>query len=368
MSQVSKILGFIIQASIAGLALAFLLVYLWPSLAQRLTTQSQPQPTTLSAPASYADAVNRAAPAVVSIYTQSMQVRPVDAITQKRLGFRQLYRLRGGVGSGVLISEDGYILTNHHVIAQVQGIQIALWDGRVAPARVIGSDPATDLAVLKIQLDGLPVAPITENQEVTTGDVVLAIGNAVGLAHTVTMGIVSATGRSVLRMPLYDDFIQTDAAINPGNSGGALINTRGELIGINTRNLDAAQGAQNIGFAIPIGLARNVMEQIIDYGSVRRSWIGAEFSSLRATRMPDGSKIYRGVAVKEVTREGPAWNAGLRQGDVILALDGAPVADKTDFMFSIAQHEPGSRVELTVTRGDQTYETYATLLQQPPPQ
>jgi len=366
MSQVSKILGFIIQAAIAGLALAFLLVYLWPSLAQRLAAHNEPLPATPPAPASYADAVNRTAPAVVSIYTRSMMTQNVDPQTQQRLGLRRLYRLRNGQGSGVLISEDGYILTNHHVIAQVQNIQIALWDGRVSPARVIGSDPATDLAVLKIQLDGLPVAPIAEETQVHVGDVVLAIGNAVGLTHTVTMGIVSATGRSVLQLPLYDDFIQTDAAINPGNSGGALINTRGELIGINTRNLDSVQGAQNIGFAIPIGLARNVMKQIIDYGSVRRGWIGAEFSNLRPSRLPDGSRIVRGVAVTEVTEDGPAWQAGLRQGDVILALNGEPVADKTDFAFSISQHEPGSQAELTVSRGDESFETYATLLQQPP--
>lgn len=368
MSQVSKIVGFIVQAVIAGLALAFLLVYLWPGVAQRLSVQNEPPPEVPSAPSSYADAVNRTAPAVVSLYTRSMLPQAVDPQTQQRLGNRRLYRMSNGQGSGVLMSEDGYILTNHHVIAQVQNIQVALWDGRVAPARVIGSDPATDLAVLKIQIAGLPIAHTTENTEVHVGDVVLAIGNAVGLTHTVTMGVVSATGRSVLRLPLFDDFIQTDAAINPGNSGGALINSRGDLIGINTRNLDSVQGAQNIGFAIPIGLARNVMAQIIDYGSVQRGWIGAEFSNLRPTRLPDGSLVVRGVAVVEVTKDGPAWSAGLRPGDIILALNGEPVADKTDFAFSIAQHEPGSRVELTVTRGDETFETYATLLQQPPPQ
>jgi S1-C subfamily serine protease len=266
----------------------------------------------------------------------------------------------------VLLSEDGYILTNHHVISGVQNIAIALWDGRVAKARVVGSDPETDLAVLKVDLSGLPVAPVAADPELRVGDVVLAIGNALGLRHTVTMGIVSATGRNDLRSLPYEDFIQTDAAINRGNSGGALINARGELVGINTRVLEPELGSQNIGFAIPISLARNVMRQIIDYGSVRRGWLGATFSDIRPSLLPDGSAARQGVVVSEVTQEGPAWIAGIRPNDVIVGLDGEAVADANQLALAISQREPGSRVEIEVSRRQGSFQTYATLIQQPP--
>ena len=367
MSQVSKLLDFVARAAIAGLALAFVLVYLWPSLSERLAGGDEPLPEpAAAAPVSYADAVNRTAPAVVSIYTSSIQPQPVDDEALQRRGFRYLLRMQQDLASGVLLSEDGYILTNHHVINRVQNIRIALWDGRIAPAKIVGSDPATDLAVLKVNLSGLPAAPVAEIPAVRVGDVVLAIGNALGLSHTVTMGIVSATGRNDLRSLLYEDFIQTDAAINVGNSGGALINADGELVGINTRNLDSIQGAQNIGFAIPIGLALNVMNQIIDYGSVRRGWLGATFGNIRPTALADGSMIRRGIGVRDVSKDGPAWNAGIRQGDVILALDDEPLIDANQFLLAISQRMPGSQVELKVSRDSSTFETYATLLQQPP--
>ncbi|MDT8319847.1 MAG: trypsin-like peptidase domain-containing protein [Xanthomonadales bacterium] len=369
MSKANEILVFLLRTITVGLALAFVIVYLWPSLAVRITSEAQPeqpQAAVATAPDSYAEAVNRAAPAVVSIYTRSLMPQSADPNIQRRLGPRYLYRMRQDMGSGVLLSDDGYIVTNHHVIAQVQNIRVALWDGRVVPARVVGSDPETDLAVLKVELTDLPVAPILEGHEVRVGDVVLAIGNALGLSHTVTMGIVSATGRNELRSQLYEDFIQTDAAINAGNSGGALINAKGDLVGISTRNLGIIAGAENIGFAIPIGLAHNVMNQIIEYGSVRRGWLGASFSDLRPTRMADGSTKRRGISVLEVARGGPAWSAGIRQGDVILALDGETVTDASQFFFQISQREPGSQVELLVARGAETFETYATLIQQPP--
>jgi len=368
MAKTYEFLGFLVRAVIAGLALAFVLVYLWPAITEKndqaAAQIADPGPV---APSSYADAVDRAAPAVVSIYTRSVR-SPVelDPNTQNKLGFRYLYRLVSDQGSGVLLSEDGYILTNHHVINRVQDIEIALWDGRIADARVVGSDPATDLAVLKVDLYGLPVAPISENPELRVGDVVLAIGNALGLSHTVTMGIVSATGRNDLRSLLYEDFIQTDAAINAGNSGGALVNARGDLVGINTRNLSSVEGAQNIGFAIPIDLARDVMNQIIEYGSVRRGWLGATYSEIRPSALPDGSSIRQGVKVHEVARNAPAWNAGIRQGDVIIALDGEIVSDASQFLLAISQRVPGSQVELRVNRGTESFETYATLIQQPP--
>jgi len=196
--------------------------------------------------------------------------------------------------------------------------------------------------------------------------VVLAIGNALGLSHTVTMGIISATGRNDLRSVLYEDFIQTDAAINTGNSGGALINYRGEVIGINTRNLDQTQGAQNIGFAIPIAMARDVMQQIVENGSVRRGSIGALFSDLPLAMQTDGSTARRGVQVRDVTRNGPAWNAGIRPGDILLSMDGVEADDARALLLMIAQRQPGSRVEFEVLRNAEIFETYATLIQQPP--
>jgi len=355
MTKSLNLLGFLARATIAGLAIAFVVIYLWPSLINRLNPPMAPV-TTPAAPVSYADAVNRAAPAVVSILTLSLQ--PGSK--------RNLYNLRSDMGSGVLLSEDGYILTNQHVINQVHNIRISLWDGRIAPAKIVGSDPETDLAVLKINLTGLPTAPIAEQSEIHVGDVVLAIGNALGLSHTVTMGIVSATGRNNLHTLRYEDFIQTDAAINAGNSGGALINANGDLIGINSRKLGGISGAQNIGFATPIAQALDVMNQIIEYGTVRRGWLGAFFGDLRPTPRPDGSSARFGISVQRVAREGPAWNDGIRQGDIILELGGESVDDASQFQLKISQREPGSQVELKILRRTETFETYATLIQQPP--
>jgi S1-C subfamily serine protease len=222
------------------------------------------------------------------------------------------------------------------------------------------------LAVLKIDLSGLPAAPLAEDTNVRVGDVVLAIGNAFGLSHTVTMGIISATGRNDLRSVLYEDFIQTDAAINAGNSGGALINYRGEVIGINTRNLDQVQGAQNIGFAIPIAMAKDVMQQIVETGSVRRGSIGALFSDLPLSLQTDGSAVRRGIQVRNVTPNGPAWSAGIRAGDILLSIDGVEVDDARALLLMLAQRQPGTRVEFQVQRDSEVFETYATLIQQPP--
>jgi len=368
MAKTSEILGFLARAVIAGLALAFVLIYLWPAInGQDRQPPAEEPAAPPAAPFSYADAVNRAAPAVVSIYTRSVRSpMELDPEMQSKTGARFLYRLVSDQGSGVLLSENGYILTNHHVINKVQDIEIGLWDGRIADAVVVGSDPSTDLAVLKVNLNGLPVAPISENPEVQVGDVVLAIGNALGLSHTVTMGIVSATGRNDLRSLLFEDFIQTDAAINAGNSGGALVNALGDLVGINTRNLSSVEGVQNIGFAIPIDLARNVMNQIIEYGSVTRGWLGAIYSDIRPSVQADGSSLRRGIKVHDVARNGPAWKAGIRQGDVIITLDGENVSDASQFLLAISQREPGSQVELKVIRVTETFETYATLIQQPP--
>jgi len=375
MSKTSDFLLFLSRAVVTGLAIAFLVIYFWPAVTERVQqTQPVDSPPSPPAPASYADAVNRAAPAVVSIYTRSLMPQSTDPNPENRSGgFRYLYRMQHDMGSGVIVSEDGYILTNHHVIKtnhhvinMVQNIRVALFDGRIVPARIVGSDPETDLAVLKVGLEGLSAAPLATATRVRVGDVVLAIGNSLGLSHTVTMGIVSATGRNDLHSLPFEDFIQTDAAINAGNSGGALVNAHGDLIGISTRKLGSNTGAQNIGFAIPVSLAKQVMEQIIEYGSVRRGWLGASFVDIRPTPQPDGSVARAGIAVGWVAEQGPAWNAGIRQGDVIVSLDGEPVSDANQFMLAISQREPGSQVDLVVSRRLETFQTYATLIQQPP--
>jgi serine protease Do len=280
---------------------------------------------------------------------------------------RPHYKQRGQ-GSGFVISRAGLVLTNHHVVGEADKIKVTLPDGRSFDAELVGTDPKTDVAVIQLkgELENLPVLPLGDSSELRVGEWVLALGNPFGLSHTVTAGIVSAKGRSRVGIVDYEDFIQTDAAINAGNSGGALVNARGDLIGINTRNLDSAEGAQNIGFAIPITLARKVMRQIIDYGSVRRGWLGATFSDLRMTMLPDGSASRRGVGVVDVVKGGPAWNAGIRQGDVIMKLDGELVTNANQFILDISQRDPGSKVELEVQRRGESFQTYATLIQQPP--
>jgi serine peptidase DegS len=365
-TNAGSMLGFLIRSVIAGLALAFVILYLWPSISERLTHQPEGLNNAPPALVSFADAVDRTAPSVVSIYTRTVELQQVSPRLQKLLGSSYVSRSRQDMGSGVLVSEDGYILTNNHVISRVQNISVGLWDGRFATAQIVGSDPETDLAVLKIELNGLPAAPLAEDANVRVGDVVLAIGNAFGLSHTVTMGIISATGRNDLRSVLYEDFIQTDAAINAGNSGGALINYRGEVIGISTRNLGQMQGAQNIGFAIPIVMAKDVMQQIVENGTVRRGSIGALFSDLPLSLQTDGSAVRRGIQVRDVTLNGPAWNAGIRPGDILLSIDGAEVDDARALLLMIAQRPPGERVEFQVSRDTEIFETYATLIQQPP--
>src|SRR5579872_3580225 len=257
------------------------------------------------------------------------------------------------LGSGVIVSPDGYILTNNHVVDGATQIKVSFADQREFPAKVIGTDKATDVAVLKIDQRNLPVLPLSDSSRAQVGDVVLAIGNPFGIGQTVTMGIVSATGRSLGgRIERFEDFIQTDAAINPGNSGGALINTRGELVGINTAILAGNTGGnQGIGFAVPINLARNVMDQILKTGHVTRGFMGI----LPQEVTPDIAKGFgtpglKGVAVAEVEPGSPAEHAGMKVGDVITAINGTPIADVNQFRLQIAGMAPGTRVDLKVNR------------------
>lgn len=351
---------------VCGLLLALLILQQFPQLAGLSTTGS----TFQAAPAlalpiaagtvSYGDAVNRAAPAVANIFT-TKQIRNANSsgLNGQILGdydtpLPSPRRRQSSLGSAVIFSEDGYLLTNNHVIAGADGILVALQDGREAMAELIGTDPETDLAVLKIDLQNLPVATLSTAEKVRTGDVVMAIGNPFGLGQTVTMGIISATGRSQLGLNTYEDFIQTDAAINQGNSGGALIDAHGQLIGINTAIFSQSGGSQGIGFAIPAPLAVNVMEQIIQQGRVIRGWLGVEVQPLTNELAESFGLIQtEGIVVSGLYRNGPAWSAGLRPGDVILSIDGAAATTGRQTMNLVARTEPGQEVTLEVLRDGQ---------------
>lgn len=381
--QFGKSLASAFQVITAGLALAFVAVILKPELLDVVRPPTQPTPPATpaiaipggSAPTSYADAVARSAPAVVNISTAKLVTERPNPLFEDPV-FRRFFgeapddlprqRLETSLGSGVIVSDSGHVLTNNHVIAGADQIVIQLADGRVAEATLVGADPESDLAVLETELHDPPQIALGSSETLRVGDIVLAIGNSFGVGQTVTMGIVSATGRNDLRAVLYEDFIQTDAAINAGNSGGALVNAAGEVIGINTRKLGRAEGGQNIGFAIPIAQASDVMEQIIEYGTVRRGWLGAQFSDLPLALQADGSSIRQGIQVRDVTVSGPAWNAGIRAGDILLAIDGTEYDDARAVLLAIAQLAPGTQVELEVQRNAQPFSTYATLIQQPP--
>ncbi len=258
-----------------------------------------------------------------------------------------------GMGSGVIVSKDGYILTNNHVVDDADTINVRLFDGRTLPAKVIGTDPKTDIAVLKVDAKDLPVSKLGDSDKLQVGEWVLAIGSPLSpnLEHTVTSGIVSAKGRSNVGLAEYEDFIQTDAAINPGNSGGALINLDGEVIGINTAIATRTGGFQGIGFAVPINMAKSVMESIIKYGKVVRGWLGVYIQDVnenlaKAMKL----KVKEGVLIADVSKDSPADKAGLKDGDVIIKLNGKKVKNSTQLRNDIASTRPGTKVKLTILR------------------
>lgn len=272
-------------------------------------------------------------------------------------------RRQGGVGSGVIVTPDGYILTNNHVVEDADQVTVSLSDRREFTAKVIGGDPNTDIAVLKISGTNLPTVPMRTDIRPAVGDLALAIGNPFGIGQTVTMGIVSATGRAGLNIEQYEDFIQTDAAINPGNSGGALVNASGELIGINTAILAGGGGGnQGIGFAIPVGMAREVMDQLVKTGKVIRGYMGAQVQDVtpalaRAFKLPTAA----GAALPSIEPGSPAEKAGLQPGDVVTAVNGEPVADANALRLRISRTAPGTVVRLTVNRAEGQREIPVTL-------
>ena len=319
---------------------------------------------------SYAEAVERAAPAVVNIYTARLvteRIRP-NAIEQLFGDVRPRYRQRveQSLGSGVIVDREGHVITNHHVIAQASLIRAQLADGRIADAKIVGRDPDTDLAVLQLDLKkDVPVMPMGHSDQLRVGDVVLAIGNPVGLSQTVTQGIVSATGRGQLGVATFENFIQTDAPINVGNSGGALINTNGELIGINTAVLAKNLGVEGIGFAIPVNLVRGVVGEILTKGRVVRGWIGIvpiDVDEFEARRF---SLPQSGVVVLNLYEGSPAAEAGIELRDIILTVNGATVKSAQDTLTRIANAKPGDRIRLTGVRGTGQFDTQVQVSERP---
>jgi Do/DeqQ family serine protease len=300
--------------------------------------------------ASYSTAAKRAAPSVVSVYAMKAPLRRVPGTATPFTDPDE--ESGGGLGSGVVMSADGYVLTNNHVVEGAGTVAVALPQGKPAPARVIGTDPETDLAVLKIEALGLEPIAVGDSDTAQIGDVVLAIGNPFGVGQTVTQGIVSGTGRNRVGINTFENFIQTDAAINPGNSGGALVDSAGRLIGINTAILSPSGGSLGIGFAIPVRTATEVMEQLIKDGRVARGWLGVEAQDLTPELARSLSiRATAGAVLVRLLREGPAERGGLRVGDVIVAVDGKPVSDTRDLINGTAAIKPGAQGEFTAIRG-----------------
>lgn len=346
-----------------------------PVKTPRTVTAEKTTPLLSTAPqggvVSYNQAVKVAAPAVVNIFTtQKVVAHPQIEDPVLRKFFERQFPQESSnedetsLGSGVIVSQDGYILTNNHVVAQADQIVVALQDGRRATAKVIGTDPDTDLAVIKIDLTGLPVLPF-KNTPSDVGDVVLAIGNPFGVGQTVTQGIISATGRSGLGINTYEDFIQTDAAINPGNSGGALIDVSGNLVGINTAIFSRTGGSLGIGFAIPAKLAQQVWQSIIKDGKVTRGWLGIEVKGADPSEFPTTATPDAGVQVMGVLANGPAAQGGLKKGDIILSINNQPMPSALKLIKWVAQQPPNTQIAMLVKRNQQNIKLIMTVAERP---
>ena len=320
-----------------------------------------------SARRSFADAVTRAGPAVVNIYTARVveSNRVPDAPPRQNLPSVRK-RVEGSLGSGVIVDSLGHLVTNHHVIQGADEIRVQLADGRIAIPSIVGTDPDTDLAVLRVEVADVPFMSMGRSNELRAGDIVLAIGNPFGLSQTVTQGIVSATGRGRLGVADFEDFIQTDAAINFGNSGGALINTEGELIGINTAVLSQALGTDGISFAIPVNMVRGVMEQIVQHGRVRRGWLGVESEELtREAASALGIDPPVALKINKVDPQGPAALAGLRKDDEVTHLNGQSILNGEEALNRVAALSPGSRLIIGGFRGKEQLQLSAELHERP---
>jgi serine protease DegQ len=355
------------QTVTVGLAIWFIVASLKPDWAESAlgTRVGSPSVSMLEAPpvpvpeqGSYRAAAQRAMPAVVNIFTTKAVRAPnvpfMDDPFFRRFFGDQQEEQQFSLGSGVVVSPQGYILTNNHVIETADQIEVALADGRKAVAQVVGADPETDLAVVKIDLQNLPAITLGRVEQSRVGDVVLAIGNPFGVGQTVTMGIISALGRNHLGINTFENFIQTDAAINPGNSGGALIDANGNLLGINTAIYSRSGGSLGIGFAIPVTTVKAVMESIINTGQMVRGWIGVEPQDITPELAESfGLNRKSGAIIAGILKSGPADNAGIRPGDILLAVEGKPVTDTTDLLNLIADLPPGRKAKMTVLRKNQ---------------
>jgi Do/DeqQ family serine protease len=373
MTAVSRVLLFLLRFAVVGLAVAFVLVLLKPELLRPRATPDLPiaAPPT-AAPASpatsYAAAAARSAPAVVNINTQRVVTeRVLPPQLEQLFGPRYRPRIERSLGSGVVLDSEGHIVTNNHVVPEAAEISVQISDGRIAPAKVLGRDPDTDLAMLKVDLPDLPTMTLGRSDTLRPGDVVLAIGNPVGLSQTVTQGIVSATGRGLYGMVAdFENFIQTDAAINAGNSGGALVNTAGELVGINTAVLARTAGIEGISFAIPVDLVRGVTQEILRNGRVIRGWIGVETEDLspqlsQALGVKDGS----GVLVAAVRPDSPAERAGLRRFDVITYMDEEQIQNSVQARAHVARMLPGKKVQVQAVRRGQGFDLSIPISERP---
>ncbi|HEY8027713.1 MAG TPA: Do family serine endopeptidase [Burkholderiaceae bacterium] len=351
------------QTVTIGLALLFITKTLKPEWLDGLhhshavALQEAPAGTSVGQ-GSYRDAAKRAMPSVVNIFTSKETRQPKnpfmgDPFMKKFFGdrFNERDDKQLSLGSGVIVSKEGFILTNNHVVEAADEIEVALADGRKAVAKLVGTDPETDLAVIKVDLTDLPAITLGHSEQTQVGDVVLAIGNPFGVGQTVTMGIVSALGRNHLGINTFENFIQTDAAINPGNSGGALIDTNGNLLGINTAIYSRSGGSLGIGFAIPASTVKTVLESIIGTGQVVRGYIGVEPQDITPDLAESfGLTTKTGTIIAGVVKGGPADKAGIKPGDILLAVEGKPVADTIEMLNLIAQLTPGSTAKMTVLR------------------
>lgn len=358
MARLKPALIFLLQSVVVGLAAAFVVVLLRPELLPALGNGTSPRG---GAPASYADAVDISGPSVANVYTRRL-VRGNDSGDGATR-----FRSNSSLGSAVVIDPDGFLVTNFHVVADAADIRVQLADGQITTANVVGFDAETDLAVIKVDLGVLPAIPLGRSDQLRIGDVVLAIGNPYGLTKTVTQGIVSATGRGQMGLTTFENFIQTDAAINEGNSGGALINARGELVGINTAVLAQDISTEGISFAIPVDLVRGVVDEIKENGRVIRGYVGLEPEELtRAEAEALGLDAADGIILTGIVDGGPADVAGLQLGDVILSVNGEVVRRRQQALLIVAALEPGDEVELTGWRDGQRFRVTLIATERPP--
>ena len=372
--NIKKIILFLAQSVVAGLAIAFILVYIVPGiLPSGLRRDFGIQNMNIAGPGadSYHEAVIASAPAVVNVYATKVIKRMTHPLLQDPI-FRRFFGNQGSteqrnsnLGSGVILQRSGYLITNAHVIRDADEILVTLADGRQSRASVVGIDNDTDLAVLKIDLEDLPSIPVGDSTKLGVGDVVLAIGNPYDFGQTVTQGIISATGRNRLGITTYEDFIQTDADINPGNSGGALVNTRGQLVGINTAIISSSGGSQGIGLAIPVNIALNVMDELIKQGFVVRGWLGIEAQVLPPDIVDTAGRKQPGILVAAVLKGGPADVAGIIPGDILISIDGRQLTSPVQAIQMISHYKPDTSVDLQVLRGWEKLNLKATVSQRP---